>query len=366
MESEGLALCRCRRHVRGRRPDGLGLAGHFVPPNHVAVLRLGVDDARIAQVRNRHKSIATLDLEPVVVHDSARLARPAGTAPVVVVLHPTTDVVRRLHVVADMVEQSDRQVRHEFPRFRHVVGCADTAVATDDHVLGIVRIDPDRVDIIVDHERRTRFEGAPAVNAHLHLDAAHVETVRRSWIDANLAEVHRPRIDDAHPAPRLATVVRAIEAGDGVGRSARAAASAATSAAGPFDGREDDVGAPAIHVQCDSSERSCRKAARLLRPGFSAIDGLPDATSGTAAVHAAGGAPPLVHRREQDSRVRLRAHQVVRPGVLITLEYTLPTSATVRRLVDPPIPSGPEQRPRGRNENHVVVAGIEHDAVDVL
>ena len=46
-------------------------AGHLVPADDVAVLGLGVDDARVAQVGDGDKAVATEDLEPVVVEDAA-------------------------------------------------------------------------------------------------------------------------------------------------------------------------------------------------------------------------------------------------------------------------------------------------------
>ena len=53
------------------RPNALRLAGDFVLARHVAVLRLAVDDARVATIRDGDEAVAALHLEPVVVADAA-------------------------------------------------------------------------------------------------------------------------------------------------------------------------------------------------------------------------------------------------------------------------------------------------------
>src|ERR1019366_1144698 len=74
VEAVRFTLRRRGAHVRGGRTNRLRLARNLVASDHVPILRLGVDDARIAKVGKRDETVTTFDLEPVVVHDAAGLA----------------------------------------------------------------------------------------------------------------------------------------------------------------------------------------------------------------------------------------------------------------------------------------------------
>ena len=222
------------RHILRGGPNGLRFTSDLVAPSHVAILRLGVDDARIAKVRNGHESITTLNLEPVVVENAAIHARRAGSAPVVVVLHAATHVERRLHVERHVIEQPHGQVRNERPRATHVVRHRHAAVVADQHVVGVLWVNPDRVNIVVRHQRRVGFKRRPTVNGHVQSNAAHVNAIFVHWVDAHLTEVHRTRIGAAGLLPRGAAVGGAIHPGHAsrcAGTAASTSASATSTAA---------------------------------------------------------------------------------------------------------------------------------------
>ena len=63
----------------------------------------------------RHEPVAALDAEPFVVDDAETAARRARAAPRVVVLHAAVHAVRRLHVVADVVELAEIHVVDAVP-----------------------------------------------------------------------------------------------------------------------------------------------------------------------------------------------------------------------------------------------------------
>ena len=207
-----LAGIRRWRHVAGVRPDVLRFARDLVLAGDVTVLRLGVHNPRIAQVGNRDESVTALNLEPVVVHDALRVPRTARATPAVIVLHAAADVVRRFHVEPDAVEQAYRQIRDEGPGSRPVIRNRDAAVVALDHVIGVRGIDPERVQIVVNHQRRIGLPEAPAIHGHLEADATHVDAIGTVRVDAHLAEVHRTRVVRARPAPRHAAVVGAVGA----------------------------------------------------------------------------------------------------------------------------------------------------------
>ena len=99
-------------------------------------------------------------------------------------------------------------------------------------------------------------------------------------------------------------------------------------------------------------------------PGVAAVGRLPDAAARPAAVHAARGAAPLIHRRVENPVVGRIHHEIVRAGVVVHLQRLLPGPAAVGRLVDAALAAGPEQAAGRRDEHDVVVARIDDDAVD--
>ena len=379
-------------HVCVVRADVLALTGELVLALDVAVLRLAIDDPLIVLVHEHHEPVAALHLIPVVVDDAAREAGRARTAPVVVVLKSAADVVRRLEVVADVVVERQRQVRVLDPGAAHVVRHRHAAVVADQDVIRVVRIDPDRVHVVVRREGRVGFHRPAAVDRHVQAHAAHVDAIRIARIDPDLAEVHRPRVHRADLAPVRAAIVRAIQTGV-ARRFARiaatattaacaaaagwllriataaallriaaaallriAAATGATTAAGTaptsaaataaarltLDQRVDDVPAAPVHVERDTAHLRSRQAALHSRPVVAAVGRLPHAAAGTAAVHAALRPSPLVGGREHDVGIGRRHHEIVGARLVINRQHALPALSAVCRLVHAAVAAGAE------------------------
>src|SRR5207247_8700191 len=122
------------------------------------------------------------------------------------------------------------------------------------------------------------------------------------------------------------------------------AAAAATGRRRSFDERVQNVRAAPVDIDGNSAERSVRKAAAL-EPGprLAPIDGLPDAATGSAAVHAAGSAAPLVRRCVQDLIVRGVHDEIVRAGVIVNVQHLFPRLAAVDRLVHAALATRSEQ-----------------------
>ncbi len=394
------------------RPDALRLAGDRVLPRHIPVLRFGVDNPPVARIHQRHEAVAALHLEPVVVGDAAREACRARSAPVVVVLHAAAHVERRRHVVAHVVEEPDGQIGQVDPRLALVVRHGQAAVVADQHMVGVLRIDPDRVMVRMDDRRGLRVHRLAAVGRHLQIDPAKYHDVRVVGIDPHLAEVHRTRVGAVHTPPARAAVFGSIEtggaattaasattattalrsrvaassrtgssattgrrrtsgrcraatAGWGSGRPLFGAASPATATFG-FDQRVKNVGAPLVDVEPDPSERAGRDAVCQPRPGVAVIGRLPNPAPGPAAVHTALRAPPLIRRGVHGSAIGVGHHQVVRARIVINLERLLPGLAGVGRLEDAALAARSEQRAGRRDEHDVVVLRIDDDAIDVV
>ncbi len=81
--------------ARRQRADRLALVADLVDARDVAVLRLGVDDARVRRIDLRFEAVAAVDLEPLIVGDAGAAARGRRPAPRVVVLQAAAHVVGR-------------------------------------------------------------------------------------------------------------------------------------------------------------------------------------------------------------------------------------------------------------------------------
>ena len=312
-----------------------------------------------------------------MVGDAGRAAHGARAAPVVVVLHAAADVVRRRHVVAHVVEEPDRQVRHEHPRLRLVVRIREAAVVADEHVIGVRRIDPDRVMVRVDARGRLRVHRLAAVERLVQVDAAEVDDLGIVRIDPHLAEVHRPRVRVVHLPPGRAGVVRAVEAG-GIVRIAARCCAAASAADRRRRHRGRHRAAPALR----SARRGCwaagdRRRARCGRADRRARR--PSASSTSRHRRWTSRCRCRGRRRScstpsggADTSTRTgpccRSDRITRsfaPVSSSTFSTCFQVRAAVGRLVDAALAAGPPERAGGRDEDDVVVARIDHDAVDV-
>ena len=93
-----------------------------------------------------------------------------------------------------------------------VVGGVEAAVAADEHVPAVARVDPEGVLIGVDAVAAVVLERLAAVGRAVEADAEDVNVLVVAGIDADLAEVHRPRIDAVDARPRFAAVGRFVDA----------------------------------------------------------------------------------------------------------------------------------------------------------
>ena len=366
-------------HVLRRRANRLGLASHLVATHHVAVLRLGINDARVTQVGNGDETVAAQNLEPVIIENAATHPRGAGSTPVVVVLHAAAHVVRRFHVKAHMVKQAHGHVLDELPRTRHIVRRRQTAIVTDDHMIGILRINPDAVHVVVRHERRVGFKGATAIHGEVQPHASHIDALRIHRINAQLTEIHRSRIRVALLGPRGAAVGGLVQPRDASHHATsrwrrrcrvhvlRCRRSPLRRWRRTFNGGIHNVRAVTEHVHGNASKRARREAgARHLGPRLATIGGLPQRTAGAATVHATRRATTLIRGGKQNVRIGRRHHELISARFVVHLEHLLPAFATVGGFVHPTLTTRAEQWPSGRHQHHIVVGRMHHDAIDVL
>ena len=313
-----------------------------------AVLAVGVYRAAVAGVDGHVHAVARQHLIPVFVCDALAIANHARPAPCGVVLHAAVDVVGLLHVDCDVIELTHRIVVQVFPALRAVAAHPDTAVVAVDQVTGISWVDPQRMVIRVN--LRVALEERPArVVGDGQFAAENIDPLFVIRIDADLAVIHRPRIQAVHPCPCFALVFGPKYAAFLV-----------------LDGRIHDVGVAAGDVEADSPHGTFGKAVAQLPPGASAIDALVDPAVGTAAVEAPRTASTLIGRGIEHLGIGRVHRQINRAGVFIQAKHVLPVLSAVDRHEHAAFRvRTPKVSERGRVYD-IGVLRIDDDSADVV
>ena len=333
------------------RCDGLPLQRRQVDSVRASILRLDEDGVRIGRIDARVESVAAADVEAVVVRDPGAGARRARDAPVAVVLETAADRVRVLHVGVDFVELAHRQVVAKQPALAAIPRDGHTAVPSDDQMVRVVGVDPERVILGV-----YRAEHVPEVLAAIvrNVEAAvrpeQVHAVAVSGIGANLAVVHRARIQRGPLLPCLPAVGAAIHA---------------AVAAGRLDRRVDDAWIAVKDVEADASLLARRQAGGELRPGGAAVARAIDPAAGPAAVESPRLALPLIHRGEEGFRIAWIDHEVGRAGVVVHVEDLPPRLPAVGRLEDAALIVRSPQVADCSDIDDVRMLGMNDDPADV-
>ena len=255
-------------------------------------------------------------------------------------LESTTDPIRTPVVEDDLVELGDRQVVVESPGLGAVEGGRDAAVATEKQVVGVARIDPERVVIGMHVSRSVIGEGFPPVVGAHEILTTHVDSFGVVGVDPNVAEVHRSWIGVGELFPGVAPICGAIDP-----RLAIAG----------FHGGEYEVAVPSVDVEADAPQLTLRKAFVQSRPVPAAVHRTVEAASRSTAVEPPRRAPARIHRSEERVRVRRVHGQVDRSRIGVQVQDQLPRVTTVCGLVDARAPGSPSRgcpqpprtRPRG-------------------
>ena len=132
----------------------------------------------------RVEPVAAGDREPVRVGDGTSLAA-TRSAPCAIILRAAADVVGNLKVVADVVELTNGKIRREVVVATAVPGNRDAAIVADDEVIRVVGIDPHRVMVDVNADRRVADRLA-AVIGKVERRRRPVDAIRVLGVDAHL------------------------------------------------------------------------------------------------------------------------------------------------------------------------------------
>src|SRR5262249_17317966 len=188
------------------RPDRGGLPGAEVPPPHRAVLAGAIDLVGVVGIDLALEPVAATDRDPVLVDRAGAVVGPAGSTPASVVLEAPVDLVIPRRIEGDVIDLADGRVVEVVPVLHPVAGDIQAAVAPQDHVPAVVRVDPERVVVRVDATAAITAEGLAAVGRPVEADSQHSEVLLVIGVHAALAEVHGTRVEAVDPRPGLAAV----------------------------------------------------------------------------------------------------------------------------------------------------------------
>ena len=201
------------------RADARDLAGLEVATHKHAILTGPIDEVGVGRIDGDVKAVAAVDVHPVFVQGSAPAAaaeprgpRERGTAPGAIVLQTAVDLVKAAGVERDVVELADRHVVQVVPGVAPVIAEIRAAVAGQDHVAAVPRVDPEGVVVRVDGAAAIAAKRLAAVVGAVNSKSENVNILIIARIHADLAEVERARVQAVDPRPGLAAIGRFVDA----------------------------------------------------------------------------------------------------------------------------------------------------------
>ncbi len=329
------------------------LAALLVVAHQAAVLPHGVDDVRVARLGQGLVAVAADGHVPVLVGDAGARGGARRTALRVVVLGAAVDVVEGLGVVdRHAVVLPQRHVGLELPGRAGVPGLVDAAVAADQQVVGVGRVDPQRVVVDVAVLALHPAPALAAVAGDLQEGVEHVDLVDVDRVADQLVVVLRA---GAHLRALLLPGLAAV-----------GGAEDAALAHGRLDDGVDHVRVDRGQVEADAALVDLRQPLLGLAPGLAAVLGLPDGRARAAVDQGPDVPPPLVGAGVHQVRVAGVHVDLVDAGVLVDVQHPPPGRAAVGGLVQPAIPARAPQRPLRRHEHDIRVPRVDRDHADVL
>src|SRR5262249_40926467 len=117
------------------RSNRSSLIGSAIDPAHSSVLRFTVEDPRVRRIHLRLKPVAAADNKPLIIADTAGRTHAAWAAPGIVVLQTAAHRKRRLHIVSDVIELTERHILEPHIGLALIVRDSYAAVAADHRVI---------------------------------------------------------------------------------------------------------------------------------------------------------------------------------------------------------------------------------------
>src|SRR5262245_27004776 len=228
------------------------------------------------------------------------------------------------------------------------------AVAADQVIVRVVRIDPDGVVVYMFQPLAQRALRPAAVVRNLEDDVWDVYAVNVFRIADDLAVIHPLRDGRTHTLPGRSLVVRAKDA---------------ASLPCGLDRGVDDVVIGRRDGQSDAPQLSRRQAAgggAQPRPGRAAVGGFMNRAIRAAVDQCVEMAAALPTRRVNDVGVRRIERDIGDAGVLAEAQNGLPRLAAVGGLVKAAIAARRPERPLRGDVDDFAIARVDHYAANVF
>ena len=184
-----------------------------VVSSHPAILALEVNLISIIRINLTNETVSAANAEPIGVYNSAVVTNTRRPAPRTVVLQTTIDAVVTIRPNRYVIELPNGDMVVVIPIVHPVMRNIDPTVVTKNHVPRVIWINPKRVMINVNPTGPTiTCKRLALVLAAIQRRTQHIHVVDVRRIDTNLAVIHRPWVESIDSLPRVATVLRQINA----------------------------------------------------------------------------------------------------------------------------------------------------------
>src|SRR6266404_2595433 len=337
--------------IRNHRPllDALGLTGAAIEAGEDGPLVVGVNDVRIARVRDNVAAFTAADGIPVAAIDEAAVAARADADGGIVLLG-AIEAVEKIIVRGDVIKLRGWLIALRGPIFSSVDSDRSAAVVSVDHAVRIAGVNPQTVMIAV--WRVQTIPGLAAVHGAEESGVRDVDGVRVLGIGPDMGEIpgalaEAVVVGDERPV--LATVVRAIE-----------------SAFFSLNERVDNIRIGAGNGHADAPERAFGDAIAFdALPGGAVVVRTEEAVLGAAAIERPWSAVALPHGGEKYVRIAGIENDVNATGAVVEIEDFFPGLAAVASTEDAAFGVRAVGMAESGDEYDVWIRGMDDEFADV-
>ncbi len=325
------------------------MAGAAIEAREDGPLVVGVNDVRIARVRDDVAAFAATDGIPVAAIDEAVVASRADTDGGIVLLG-AVDAIEKIIVGGDVIKLRGWLIALRGPIFPAVDGDRSAAVISVDDAVRIVGVHPQTVMIAV--RRVQTIPGLAAIHGAEESGIRDVDGVYIFRIGPDMGEIPGALAEAVvvgNERPVLATVVRAIE-----------------SAFFRFDERVDDIRIGAGNGHADAPKRAFGDSVAFdALPGRAVVARTVEAVLGAAAIERPGSAIALPHGGEQNVGIAGIEYDVNAASTVVEIEDFFPVLAAVASTEDAAFGVRAIGMAESGDEYDVWIRGMDDEFADV-
>ena len=295
--------------------NALGLIDAAIKAREDRAFVVGVDDVRIARIREDVAALSAADGIPITAIDKATVAARADAHRRVVLLR-AVDAIQKIVVSSDVIELRGGLIVLRRPVFATVHGNGGAAVVAIDHAIRVVGIDPKSVMIAMG--RVEAFEGFARIDGAVEASVRDVDLVRIFRVSPDMREVPGALAEAmvvVDERPFAAAVVASIEA--------------------PFLGFDesiDDIRVGAGNRDADAAERTFRESVAFdWLPRRAVVAGTVEAVFRAATIERPRRAIAFPHRGKENVRILRIEDDIDAAGAVVEVEDFFPGFSAVAR-----------------------------------